>query len=206
MQSFQEKEEFNHPQLQLMSPPLLMPTLVGDRGTATTEKHGQRDPLYFQDTRNMSEVLVINRNRELDWLDISYDNWLATRHVHDVGWLLTKWCDDFFSGRFLPPSQFDAVAHSETIPARPGSELCCERGCQETTEFVGLVRVESVEVSVLSMDNLVVPGLENLFRRDQCICFQVGENVRPGATYGLLYAVGAEDGRPCPYRDGRQGM
>lgn len=105
------KRKSNHPRLQLMSPRLPMPTLVRDRGTATTAK----GKAFWQRTvvsvircmskilESIPEVLLVNRNRELDWLDISYDNWLTTCHVHVVGWLLAKWCDGFFSGPFFPP-------------------------------------------------------------------------------------------------------
>ena len=149
---------------------------------------------------------MIDRNHELDWLDIRHDNWLTARHVHVIGWLLTKWCDDFFSGPFLPPPQLDAIAHSETIPTWSGSELFYESGRQEATECVGLLGVESVEVSVLSVNDLVAPGLENLLGWYRCVCFQVSQNVSPGVTYGLLHAFGAKDVRPGPYGDRRQGM
>jgi hypothetical protein len=151
-------------------------------------------------------ALVTNRNRELDRPNISHDDWLATRYVHIFGWLLAEWRYNLLSGPFLPPPQLDAVAHRQTIPARFGFELCCKRGHQETTECVRLLRMESVEVSVFLVDDLVVPRSEDLFGRDQGVCVDVGQDVSPGATCGLLRVVGAGDGRPDPYRDGHQCM
>lgn len=52
---------------------------------------------------SIPEDLIANRNRELDRLNVSHDNWLATRHVHVIGRLLSQRWYDFVPGAFLPP-------------------------------------------------------------------------------------------------------
>lgn len=151
-------------------------------------------------------TLVTKGNCELDRLNISHNDWRTTRHIHVVGWLLAKWCHNFLSDPFLPPTQLNAVAHSEAISARSELKILGEGGREAFTECVWLFRAEGVEVSVHWVDSMVISRPEHLLRRYRCARSQVCQDVSFGATFGALCLIHAKDGWPGPDCDWHQSM